>query len=78
MLPVCFSSYAIFHFHFKLSPFTSMFCSGTSLFVLCSVGTFSSKNAMEKFYRELYGQYKDEVLDPKYRGLKLYDGKRLS
>jgi len=33
---------------------------------------------MEKFYRELYGQYKDEVLDPKYRGLKLYDGKRLS
>jgi len=46
-----------------------------TLYSVCELGTLSSRMNMDKFYRELYTQYRDEVLLPQYRGLKLHGGK---
>ena len=32
---------------------------------------------MKELYNNLYSKYKDEVLSPKYRGLKLTNGKKV-
>ncbi len=52
-----------------------MIFASVGLYSICELGTLSTKMNMDKFYRELYTQYKDEVLLPQYRGLKLHGGK---
>ena len=44
--------------------------------LLVKVGLYSSERDMKSNYKQLYEQYRDEVLSPKYRGLKLYGGKK--
>jgi hypothetical protein len=75
MLPFSFTSYAVLHYQFKFSPLKSMIFASVGLYSICELGTLSTKMNMDKFYRELYTQYKDEVLLPQYRGLKLHGGK---
>jgi len=41
------------------------------------LGLYSSNRDMRVYYRELYDKYKDEVLNPKYRGLKLHKNKKI-
>jgi hypothetical protein len=64
MLPISFTSYAVLHYQFKLSPLKSMVIASVSLYSVCELGTLSTKMTMDKFYRELYSQYRDEVLLP--------------
>ena len=44
---------------------------------LSQIGLFSSNRDMKQLYKSLYEKYKDEVLSPKYRGLKLTSGKKV-
>ena len=43
---------------------------------LVNLGLSSSNRDINNYYRLLYEQYRDEVLRPQYRGLKLYNGKK--
>lgn len=54
----------------------NFFASTGMIGILVKIGLSSSERDMKSKYKELYEQYRDEVLSPKYRGLKLYGGKK--
>ena len=41
------------------------------------MGLYSSNRDTRNLNRDLYNKYKDEVVNPKYRGLKLYNNKKV-
>lgn len=57
--------------------------SQTLIFSLCAVaaltkiGLYSSNKDIYMCNRELFDKYKDDVMRPEYRGLKLYNGKKV-
>ena len=61
-----------------MTPARNLLSTSFAIFTFCQIGTISSKRKLDKYYRELYAEYKDEVLLPQYRGLKLYNGKTLN
>lgn len=64
LLPLSFSSYAVLHFHYRKPPVKAMVFTGLGLYSMTWMGTLSSKAQMDKYYRELYDKYRDEVLLP--------------
>ena len=55
----------------------ALIISGVAILGLMKVGLYSSNSEMSTYYKELYDKYKDEVVNPKYRGLKLYNNKKV-
>ena len=46
-------------------------------FSLAKLGLYSSNKEINNFNKYLYDKYKDEVVRPEYRGLKLHNGKKV-
>ena len=74
--PVWYGFFAIFRYQFKLGVVKNFVVSTGMIGVLVKIGLFSSDRDMKNCYSKMYEQYGDEVLSPKYRGLKLYGGKK--
>lgn len=53
-----------------------MIISGGIIVGLVKAGLYSSNQEMQMYYKELFIKFKDEVVNPKYRGLKLYKNKK--
>ena len=75
--PIWFGSFAIMRYQFKFGLVKNFLFSTSLVIGLVQFGLFSSNAAMKEYYdKHLYPKYKDEVLLPKYRGLKLTKGKK--
>ena len=74
--PVWYGFFAIFRYQYKLGVVKNFLASTGMIGLLVKIGLSSSEGDMKTCYQGLYEQYRDEVLLPKYRGLKLYGGKK--
>ena len=55
----------------------NLLLSGLTVLGLVKIGLYSSNKDMNIYYKELFDKYKDEVTNPKYRGLKLFKNKKV-
>ena len=75
--PIWCGSFAIMRYQYKFGMVKNFIFSTGLILGLTNFGLFSSNKAMKEYYdAHLYPKYKDEVLLPKYRGLKLTKGKK--
>lgn len=74
--PVWYGFFAIYRYRFSFGVVKNFLASTSSIGVLVKIGLISSNKDMNTFYTLLYDKYRDEVLSSKYRGLKLYAGKK--
>lgn len=76
--PLFYGIYAIVKYQMKTKRnVPALIISGVAILGLMKVGLYSSNSEMSTYYKELYDKYKDEVVNPKYRGLKLYNNKKV-
>ena len=74
--PIYYLTYAILRYQFSARLLPNIVLSGALIGGVLKLGMTSSNNKMERTFRELFAKYKDEVVNPKYRGMKLYDNKK--
>ncbi|CDW76649.1 UNKNOWN [Stylonychia lemnae] len=75
--PLFYFSYAIVSYQYRSRLLPNMIiCSGICL-GFTKLGLYSSNKDMSIYYKELFDKYKDEVLDPQFRGLKLHKQKKI-
>jgi len=78
LLPLLFFGvYAIGKYQFGLKVLPNLAFSGFTLYAMTRLGLYSSEREMKELNSRLYDEYKDEVLNPRYRGLKLTAGKKM-
>ena len=69
--------FALTRYHYNWGFMRSTFGSFAFIAALSQIGLISSNGDMRVLYRSLYEKYRDEVLSPRYRGLKLKTGKKV-
>lgn len=74
--PLFYGFYAVMKYNLNTRIAPSLLISGISIGVLIKAGLYSSNKEMGSYYSELFDKYKDEVVNPKLRGLKLYGSKK--
>ena len=76
--PIFFGLYAITRYSGKANKraMPALIISGTGTLIIFKLGLYSSNKEIDQYNKELYDKYKDEVIHPKYRGLKLYKKKK--
>ena len=67
--------YGILRYHYVYPAWISVIGSVIVCYGLIDVGLYSSNRDIDKYYKERYEQYKDDVTNPKFRGLKLINKK---
>ena len=75
--PFSYGSYAVLRYQYNFSVIKNLLASSFFIVLLGSLGTYSSEKEMKEVYTGFYNKYRDEVLLPKYRGLKLHNGKKI-
>jgi hypothetical protein len=73
---VFYGFYAVSKYSYNARFGSSIILSGLGIGALIKLGLYSSNKDMSVYYHEIYEKYKDEVINPKYRGLKLYNSKK--
>ena len=67
--------YALLRYHYGYGNLRNFIGATISIYALVKIGFYSSERELESLQRQLYQKYKHEVGLPKYRGLKLANGK---
>lgn len=68
--------YAITKYQLRTRTAPTLLLSTMAVVGLGKLGVYSSDKEINRLNKGLYDKYKDEVVLPKYRGLKLYSGKK--
>eukprot|EP00347_Sterkiella_histriomuscorum_P000183 403376861 len=75
--PLFYGTYAIVSYQSKKKLLPNIIISGMISNGYIRLGLYSSNNDIKQLNQRLYNEYKDEVVNPKYRGLKLYKNKKV-
>jgi len=77
MPPLFYGSYAILKYQLSARLVPTVALSGLIVFGLFRLGMISSNREIRSLHQELFNKYRDEVTKPQYRGLKLYNARRI-
>lgn len=68
--------YAVTKYQLRTQFAPTMLISVGAIVGLIRVGLWSSNGEINAYNRQVYDKYKDEVQNPKYRGIKLHNNKK--
>lgn len=76
MPPLFYATYAILRYQMTARLLPNLIISGLFVLGVFKFGMISSNTELKKLQTEIFLKYQYEVIDPKYRGLKLSQGKK--